>query len=509
MKKLITILFTLCASFALLLKPGKTMAQFKLSGTVAHLKKADTIDLNIPYVYGYYNENIRHIPLNKQGTFTTNIELSATKFATLTYHGRLWTIMMKPGKQLEVTINATDTTVTAFKGSVAAENKVLHEVNAGQRPAFIAAGARGKNSYAKGTVAEITEKVIKPQLALGETRVAQVQASTLNTADKRLIAQETRTETLNWLNFLVRGIMNINKTDLMGLYKLLYSNIKPEPEVLPAGPQFYQFADDYIGYMESQAVIFMQGLDKDKANTTPLPYFNVSFDDAITLSKSKGKLYVNWLAVKNNYSKPVAEVMLAQFITAKCAERDLTEARPLMDEMISLYPQSKYRAQLSARIANMESALVTNKSNEAIHIVEGYKKINSIYEIVNQYKGKVVYLDVWGTWCGPCRDELRFVPELKKQFEGKDVVFVYLDMDDDIKEAHWREFIKVNNMTGIHLRKSNADIQKFWDELQPDKNKQGSYPTYFIFDKSGKPVINNIKRPSDKMLLYQQIAQYL
>ncbi|MVN90954.1 TlpA family protein disulfide reductase [Mucilaginibacter aquatilis] len=509
MKNLITISLTIGVIITLLLTPSETLAQFKLSGKVEHLQQADTIQLNIPYLYGYYYENIKQIRLDKQGNFTADIPLSTTKFATLMYHSRLWTIMMKPGKQLEVTINSTDTTLSTFKGSIAAENKLLYQVDAGQKPAFIAAGTRGNNSYAKGTVAEITEKVIKPQLKLGETRVTQVRASALNTADKRLIAQEIRTETLNWLNFFARGIMNVNKADLMGLYKLLYGSIKPEPDVLPAGPQFYQFADDYIGYMESQAVIYMQGLDKAKANTTPVPYFNVSFDDAIALAKSKGKLYVNWLAVKNTYNKPVAEAMLAQFINAKCSEKDLTEARPLMDEMINLYPQSKYRPQLAARIANMQSALVTNKSNEGIHIIEGFEKINSIYEIVNRYKGKVVYLDIWGTWCGPCRDELRFVPELKKQFEGKNVVFIYLDMDDDIKDAHWRDFIMVNNMTGIHLRKSNADIQKFWDELQPDKNKQGSYPTYFIFDKSGKAIINDIKRPSNKTLLYQQIAQYL
>ena len=79
--------------------------------------------------------------------------------------------------------------------------------------------------------------------------------------------------------------------------------------------------------------------------------------------------------------------------------------------------------------------------------------------LVKSFKGKVVYLDIWGTWCGPCKDELTYVPELKAHFKGKDVVYIYLDMDEDDKDATWREFIKVNNMEGLHLRKNRKTIE--------------------------------------------------
>jgi thiol-disulfide isomerase/thioredoxin len=70
-------------------------------------------------------------------------------------------------------------------------------------------------------------------------------------------------------------------------------------------------------------------------------------------------------------------------------------------------------------------------------------------------------LDIWGTWCGPCKEELRFNPQLKQYFKGKDVAFVYLDMDDDAKDGQWRDFIKVNGMTGLHLRKSKPIFSNF------------------------------------------------
>ncbi len=82
-------------------------------------------------------------------------------------------------------------------------------------------------------------------------------------------------------------------------------------------------------------------------------------------------------------------------------------------------------------------------------------------------------------------------------------------MDDDVKDAQWKEFIKLNGITGLHIRKNGKDMEQFWNELLPKGNGIRYYPTYFIFDKNGKLVQPNAKRPSDKTELYQQIQQYL
>ncbi len=50
--------------------------------------------------------------------------------------------------------------------------------------------------------------------------------------------------------------------------------------------------------------------------------------------------------------------------------------------------------------------------------------------LMARYKGKVVYLDFWGTWCGPCLSEMPYSVNLQKQYANKDIVFVYLAADD-------------------------------------------------------------------------------
>ena len=81
-------------------------------------------------------------------------------------------------------------------------------------------------------------------------------------------------------------------------------------------------------------------------------------------------------------------------------------------------------------------------------------------------------------------------------------------MDEDDRDADWKKFIRLNGVTGIHLRKSRADIEKFWDELLPAGHDR-FYPCYFIFDKTGKLVQADTKQPSDGPALYTELEKYL
>ncbi|HAL51358.1 MAG TPA: hypothetical protein DCP78_03830, partial [Sphingobacterium sp.] len=69
---------------------------------------------------------------------------------------------------------------------------------------------------------------------------------------------------------------------------------------------------------------------------------------------------------------------------------------------------------------------------------------------------------------------------------------------------------RVNNLTGIHLRKNRKQIEPVWKELLLNaKDKAEYYPQYFIFDKTGKLVVEKALRPSNGKQLYDQIDQIL
>lgn len=69
---------------------------------------------------------------------------------------------------------------------------------------------------------------------------------------------------------------------------------------------------------------------------------------------------------------------------------------------------------------------------------------------MDDLQGKVVLLDFWATWCGPCREALPHIRSVAKKFQGQPLVILSVSLDTD--EAKWKEFIAKNEMTWPQYR---------------------------------------------------------
>jgi len=69
---------------------------------------------------------------------------------------------------------------------------------------------------------------------------------------------------------------------------------------------------------------------------------------------------------------------------------------------------------------------------------------------LDDLNGKVVLLDFWATWCGPCREALPHMRSIAKNFQGQPLVILSVSLDND--EQKWKEFIAKNGMTWMHYR---------------------------------------------------------
>ena len=74
---------------------------------------------------------------------------------------------------------------------------------------------------------------------------------------------------------------------------------------------------------------------------------------------------------------------------------------------------------------------------------------------LDDFKGKVVLLDFWATWCGPCREALPHMRTIAKKFEGQPLVVLSVSLDSD--EQEWKDFIEKNQMTWLHYRDGGYD----------------------------------------------------
>lgn len=121
-------------------------------------------------------------------------------------------------------------------------------------------------------------------------------------------------------------------------------------------------------------------------------------------------------------------------------------------------------------------------------------------ELMKPFKGKVVLVDVWATWCGPCRAAHAEMNPMKAQFADKDVVFLYL-AGEDSPENTWKNMI--TDIHGSHYRLNRAQ----WEYIYKTLNVRG-VPTYLILDRDGNqtyyttgfPGVDTMKRELNKAL---------
>ncbi len=102
-------------------------------------------------------------------------------------------------------------------------------------------------------------------------------------------------------------------------------------------------------------------------------------------------------------------------------------------------------------------------------------------KIIEPWKGKIILIDVWGTWCGPCKEAIKHSQELYERMKPYDMFFLY--MANNSNEISWKNVINEYNVTGENVGHVNlpADQQSAVEDFL----KVNSYPSYFLIDREG------------------------
>lgn len=113
-------------------------------------------------------------------------------------------------------------------------------------------------------------------------------------------------------------------------------------------------------------------------------------------------------------------------------------------------------------------------------------------------KGKYVYIDVWATWCGPCRGEIPSLQKVEEKYHGKNIEFVSISVDVDKDHEKWQNFVKDKALGGTQLF---AD--KNWASDFIRAFNINSIPRFILIDPKGVVVDADAARPSDPRLSQQ------
>jgi len=115
---------------------------------------------------------------------------------------------------------------------------------------------------------------------------------------------------------------------------------------------------------------------------------------------------------------------------------------------------------------------------------------------LEDFKGKYVYIDVWATWCGPCRQEIPFLQKVEEKYHGKNIAFVSISIDKAKDQEKWRAMVKDKNLGGVQLFADNDWNSKFIQDY-----KITGIPRFILIDPNGNIVKADAARPSSEELV--------
>ena len=182
--------------------------------------------------------------------------------------------------------------------------------------------------------------------------------------------------------------------------------------------------------------------------------------------------------------------LMRDYCRARILSQELSRNKSLTNDALPLINDIKndyFKQQVVALKSHYEE--LARQNVEAVKKViapasnvEGLTDGKAIVEkMIEPYKGKIVYMDVWGTWCQPCINAIKASPAMKEAVKDYDIVYLYVAYDSE--ETAWKGCIAEFGLTKpnyVHYNLPQKQRNAVLDYLKVD-----GVPFYVLFDKQG------------------------
>ncbi|GGZ69141.1 TlpA family protein disulfide reductase [Algibacter mikhailovii] len=164
-----------------------------------------------------------------------------------------------------------------------------------------------------------------------------------------------------------------------------------------------------------------------------------------------------------------------------------------------------YNAFLASSTDEANNEIVTEKYTKLTAVAKGrpspkfvdYENIKGGTTSLDDLKGKYVYIDVWATWCGPCRAEIPSLKAIEEQYHGKNIEFVSISIDKAADHDKWESMVVNEVLGGVQLFADNDWNSSFVKDYQIN-----GIPRFILIDSDGNIMDSNAPRPSSPELVH-------
>ena len=398
----------------------------------------------------------KSFPLADDGTATAEIPLRMTREVSVGVSGVAGgPLVIAPGQEIALLMNIGEGSnrPLAIKGFLAKTNMDLNEefVKLLPKDAQVI-------RYEGLSQCDTPEKRLAWLKNEFDKKIAEVKASDYTTAAKDLLCMEAEGEFVEWSRFFGGNYTNL----MMTTGKARIASQKDYSNLLRAN-------DSLLVLSEAEKAYSYQYLDKptspcsDRFWTLPLSQLDKDFSTRAPWLNELQTVYFMFSTDEKEW-----DGLMAQMKYEDCKN------------VVTDYQKEQER--LAQELAQKESIFFKK--------FDDVKPENILQTILDRYKGKAVLIDMWATWCGPCRAGHKAMAPMKEQMKGQNVQFVYITSPSSPMST-WQEMIK--DIDGDHYYLTPEQYSYILA-----KYESSGIPTYAVYNTQGEQTYKVIGFPGNE-----------